>query len=237
MLIFPAIDILEGKVVRLSQGKFSSKTVYNDNPLSVAIQWQEEGAKFLHIVDLDGAKAGKPINLALIEKIAHAVRIPIQLGGGIRDINSLKMILDSGVERVILGSVVVQKPRFLSQACSQFGEKIVVGIDARYGLVSIAGWRETTTKKAIELAREVEASGARTIIFTDIGRDGMLTGCNIDGITEMLAVIKIPLIASGGISTIEEITKLKRLGLAGIIIGKAFYDGKLTLSEAMEAAQ
>ncbi|RII00570.1 1-(5-phosphoribosyl)-5-[(5-phosphoribosylamino)methylideneamino]imidazole-4-carboxamide isomerase [candidate division NPL-UPA2 bacterium Unc8] len=237
MLIFPAIDILEGKVVRLSQGKFSSKTVYSDNPLSVAIQWQEEGAKFLHIVDLDGAKAGKPINLALIEKIAHALKIPIQLGGGVRDINSLKMILDKGVERVILGSVVVQKPRFLSQACSRFGERIVVGIDARHGLVSIAGWRETTAKKAVELAREVEASGAKTIIFTDIERDGMLISCNIDGITEILAAVKIPLIASGGISTTEDIIKLKKLGLAGIIIGKAFYDGKLTLSEAMEAAQ
>ncbi len=237
MLIFPAIDILEGKVVRLSQGKFSSKTVYNDNPLSVAMQWQEEGAKFLHIVDLDGAKAGKPINFALIEKIVHAVRIPIQLGGGIRDINSLKMILDKGIERAVLGSAAVQNPRFLSQACSQFGERIAVGIDARHGLVSIAGWREATKKKAIELAREVEANGVRTIIFTDIERDGMLISCNVDGIAEMLAAVKIPLIASGGISTIEDIIKLKRLGLAGIIIGKAFYDGKLTLSEAMKAAQ
>lgn len=237
MLIFPAIDILEGKVVRLWQGKFDAKITYSNNPLSVALKWQEEGAKFLHLVDLDGAKAGKPINLALIKRIAHTLQIPIQLGGGIRDIDSLKMVLDGGIKRAILGSSAARQPGLLSQACSQFGERIVVGIDARQGLVSTRGWQEATTKKAVELAQEVEARGAKTIIFTDIERDGMLMGCNIDRITEMLAVIKIPLIASGGISTTEDITKLKRLGLAGAIIGKAFYDGKLTFSRAMEATE
>lgn len=237
MLIFPAIDILEGKVVRLSQGKFDAKTTYSNDPLSIALKWQGEGARFLHVVDLDGAKAGKPINLALIEKMAHTLRIPIQLGGGIRDSNSLKMVLDKGIKRAILGSSAAQKPGFLKEACSQFGERIAVGIDARQGFVSIRGWQEETAKKAVELAREVEASGAKAIIFTDIERDGMLAGCNIDGITEMLAAVKISLIASGGISTTEDITKLKKLGLAGVIIGKVFYDGKLTLSRAMEAAQ
>lgn len=237
MLIFPAIDIIEGKVVRLSQGKFDAKTTYSNDPLSVALKWQEEGAEFLHVVDLDGAKSGRPINLPLIEKIARTLRIPIQLGGGIRDINSLKAVLDKGIKRAILGSSAMRRPGFLREACSRFGERIAVGIDARQGLVSTHGWQEATAKKAVELAREVETSGAKTIIFTDIERDGMLTGCNIDGIEEILAVVKIPLIASGGISTTEDITKLKRLGLAGVIVGKAFYDGKFTLSRAMEAAQ
>ncbi len=237
MLIFPAIDILEGKAVQLSQGKFNTKITYSNDPLSLALKWQEEGAEFLHIVDLDGAKTGKPVNLALIKKIVCALYIPVQLGGGIRNHDSLRMVLEAGIKKAILGSSAAQNPEFLKESCSRFGERIVVGIDARRGYVSIRGWQEETTKKAVELAREVEMNGAKTLIYTDIEHNGMLTGCNIDGIKEILGVIGISLIAAGGISTLEDIRRLKKLGLAGVIIGRAFYDGRLTLSSAMEAAR
>jgi len=240
MLIIPAIDIRNGRVVRLIQGDFEQETVYDDDPVGVARKWESEGAELIHIVDLDGAREGRPENLKLVEDIAREISIPVELGGGVRNLRTIESILDKGIERVILGTEAVESPEIIKKACREFGERIVVGIDAKDGLVVVRGWVSSTSRKAIDLAEEMEGAGVRTIIFTDIKRDGMLSGPNLESLREMLKAITIPLIASGGISSLEDINSIKSLGdekLQGVIVGKALYDGRVNLREAIAVSE
>jgi len=240
MLVIPAIDIKGGKCVRLVQGKMDQETVYSTNPVEVAKKWQSMGAEFLHLVDLDGAFAGEPKNSVAIEAIADAITIPFQVGGGIRDIEAINLYLAMGASRIILGTTALEKTWFVRDVCGQHHGQILVGIDARDGKVAIKGWEELTNKAAIELAKELEDAGVAGIIYTDISRDGMLKGPNIEGIKALAQSVKIPIIASGGVSNIEDIKRLKELesiGVVGVITGKAIYTGGLNLTEAIKVAR
>lgn len=237
MLIIPAIDIRDGRVVRLIQGDFNQEIVYNDDAVEVARKWEREGAELLHVVDLDGAREGGLRNLELVENIASEISIPVELGGGIRNLRAIEEVLNKGIERVIIGTEAVESPDLIKEACQEFGERIVVGIDARDGLVAVRGWTASTSRKAVALAGEMESIGVRTIIFTDIKSDGMLSGPNLASLKEMLKAATIPLIASGGVSSLEDIKNLKSLeseGLQGVIVGKALYDGRVNLKEALD---
>ncbi|MCX7919747.1 MAG: 1-(5-phosphoribosyl)-5-[(5-phosphoribosylamino)methylideneamino]imidazole-4-carboxamide isomerase [bacterium] len=239
MQIIPAIDILEGQCVRLQQGEYSRKTVYSDDPVSVAKRWESAGAKWLHIVDLDGAKTGSLKNLDTVVRIVNAVTIPVELGGGIRDLASIKQVLSLGIQRVVLGTIAYSYAAMVEEACNRFGEKIAVGIDARHGRVMIKGWLEKTDIPALDLAKRMENSGVKTIIYTDISKDGMLEGPNLAAIKHIACNVGISVIASGGIATINDIQNLKQLGcpnLIGAIVGKAIYDGQLDLHQAILAA-
>ena len=240
MLVIPAIDIKGGKCVRLVQGKMDQETVYSTNPVEVAKKWQSMGAEFLHLVDLDGAFAGEPKNSVAIEAIADAITIPFQVGGGIRDIEAINLYLAMGASRIILGTTALEKTWFVRDVCEQHHGQILVGIDARDGKVAIKGWEELTNKAAIELAKELEDAGVAGIIYTDISRDGMLKGPNIEGIKALAQSVKTPIIASGGVSNIEDIKRLKELesvGVVGVITGKAIYTGGLNLTEAIKVAK
>ena len=240
MLVIPAIDIKGGKCVRLVQGKMDQETIYSTNPVEVAKKWQSMGAEFLHLVDLDGAFAGEPKNSVAIEAIADAITIPFQVGGGIRDTEAINLYLAMGASRIILGTTALEKTWFVRDVCEQHHGQILVGIDARDGKVAIKGWEELTNKAAIELAKELEDAGVAGIIYTDISRDGMLKGPNIEGIKALAQSVKIPIIASGGVSNIEDIKRLKELesiGVVGVITGKAIYTGGLNLTEAIKVAK
>lgn len=240
MLVIPAIDIKGGKCVRLVQGKMDQETVYSTNPVEVAKKWQSMGAELLHLVDLDGAVAGEPKNVNAIEAIADAISIPFQVGGGIRDMDSINLYLTIGASRLILGTVACKDPLFVRDACAKHHGQIMVGIDAREGKVAIKGWEELTAKSVSELAKELEDAGVAGIIYTDISRDGMLKGPNIEGTKALAQSVSIPIIASGGVSNIEDIKKLKELesvGVAGVITGKAIYTGSLNLAEAIKVAK
>jgi len=236
MIIFPAIDLKEGKCVRLEQGLMEKDTVYSDNPAAMARHWQDEGGEFLHLVDLDGAFAGVPKNKAAIEAIVAAVDIPTELGGGIRDLETIEAYLKLGVDRVILGTVAKENPALVAEACRSFPGQIVVGIDAKNGQVAVRGWAEVTEKKATELAREMEGFGVTAIIYTDIARDGMMQGPNLAATRALAEAISIPVIASGGVSSLDDIRNLLEIepyGVAGVITGKAIYSGSLDLREAV----
>lgn len=240
MLVIPAIDIKGGKCVRLVQGRMDQETVYSDNPVEVAKKWVSMGAEYLHLVDLDGAVAGEPKNVDTIEAIADAIRIPFQVGGGIRDIDTINLYMSIGASRVILGTIAYKDPYFVRDACEKHNGQIVVGIDARDGKVAIKGWEEVTEKTAADLAKELEGVGVAGIIYTDISRDGMLKGPNLEGTKALAQSVKIPIIASGGVSNIEDIKRLKELepfGVAGVITGKAIYTGSLDLKEAIRVAR
>jgi phosphoribosylformimino-5-aminoimidazole carboxamide ribotide isomerase len=240
MIIFPAIDIRGGKCVRLTEGRFDQETVFADNPVDMAVRWLTEGAQFLHVVDLDGALAGKPVNVDAITAIVRAVDIPVQLGGGIRTLDSIAQILAAGVQRVILGSVAVRQPELVKAACQEFGERIVVGIDARDGQVAVDGWGVTGGIGAEELAKKMAAAGVTRIIYTDISRDGTLTGVNVTATAELARAAGIRVIASGGVSGMADILAVKAAevdGIEGVIVGKAIYTGNLTLQEALNAAR
>ena len=235
MIAIPAIDIKGGKVVRLSQGEFSRQTDYSDSPVDIAIRWESLGAEMIHIVDLDGALEGSPRNLDIVERIAKSVKTKLELGGGIRDEESIARALDSGVEKVVIGTKSLDR-EFLDSVTRKFKDHIVVGIDALDGLVRTKGWVAETDITAVELAGRVGASGVKTINYTDISRDGMLEGPNIDSLRELLRSTGLNIIAAGGISSIEDIKKMKALeseGLKGVIIGKALYEGRLDLAEAI----
>lgn len=235
--IIPAIDIRGGKVVRLKQGDYRQETVYHDDPVAMARHWETEGAQWLHVVDLDGAREGKSVNLDLVAAIAEAIAIPVELGGGIRNINTVEEAVNKGIARVIIGTKAVTSPDFVREACCKFGGKIIVGIDARDGLVSVEGWTSSTSHRAVDFAKEMETLGVKRIIFTDIKNDGMLSGPNLEALDEMLREITIPIIASGGVSCIEDIKSLKNMeaqGLEGAIVGKALYDGRINLKEAIK---
>lgn len=232
----PAIDIRNGKCVRLYQGDYQRETIFNDNPLDVALQWQSLGASRIHIVDLDGAAAGEVVNLEVIQNIAAAVYIPVQLGGGIRTLENISKILKAGLERVILGTIAVENPALVKEACRKYPDSIIVSIDAREGQVATRGWLKGTQLPAVKLAQDMVHLGVRRFIYTDINRDGTLIGPNYNSITELLDVIKYPVIAAGGISSLEHLKVLKRIGVEGAIIGKALYTGDIDLKKALEIA-
>ncbi len=236
MIILPAIDLKEGRCVRLEQGLMDKDTVYSDDPAAQALLWQEQGGEYLHIVDLDGAFAGVPKNQAAIEAIVAAIEIPSELGGGIRDMETIEAYLDLGINRVILGTVAKENPTLVKEACRKFPGQIVVGIDAKDGLVAVRGWADLTEKKATEMAKEMEDFGVEAIIYTDIARDGMMQGPNIEATKALAESITIPVIASGGLSTLDDIRRLVEIeasGVTGVITGKAIYSGAIDLREAV----
>lgn len=238
MIVFPAIDIKDGKCVRLTQGEFDKVKVFSDKPYEMAQNWEKSGAKYIHLVDLDGALEGELKNRDTIKEILKNITIPAQIGGGIRNIERIKELLDLGISRVILGTAAIKNPEMVKEAVEKFGaDKIVVGIDAKNGKVAIKGWVEVTEKDAVELAIEMKALGVERIIYTDIAKDGMLTGINITELKNIAVKSGIKVIASGGVSSIEDIKLVKEnevLGIEGVITGKAIYEGKLDLYEALK---
>jgi len=240
MLVIPAVDILSGKCVRLFKGRFDSSTVFSDDPVEAALRWSEMGAEWIHVVDLDGAREGEPRNLEVVSRIVEAVDVPIQFGGGVRSMGVIERLLELGVRRVILGTAALRRPDLVREACSRFGDAIAVSIDAKEGVVATDGWLRLSDRSAVELALEMERMGVRLIIYTDISRDGTLSGANVESIRRMAESVGVPLIASGGVSSIEDILKLKELeplGVVGVIVGKALYTGAVDLREAIAAAR
>jgi len=236
MIVIPAIDIKNGKCVRLQQGRMDRETVFGEDPAAMARRWEVDGAEMIHVVDLDGAIEKKPRNLVSIKRILDAVKIPIQVGGGIRDIATIEMYLSVGIRRIIIGTEAIRNPALVQAACRKYPGRIVVGIDARKGLVAIEGWIETTQTRAVDLARRFEQSGVVAINFTDIHRDGMQTGPNLEATRELAESVSIPVVASGGVSTLKDIRNLIPLepfGVIGVITGKALYAGTLNLKEAI----
>ena len=236
MMIFPAIDLRGGHCVRLYKGDFSKEEIFSDHPGEMAKKWEGMGAEFLHVVDLDGARGGQSENLPAIREILSSVQIPIELGGGIRTMEQIESILSLGVRRVILGSAAVESPELVQEAVEKYGERVVVGIDARDGIVAVKGWEESGGIDAVEFAKKMAAFGIRTVIHTDISRDGMLEGANRELYENMIQKLSLRLIASGGVSNIEDVAALKNAGLYGAIIGKAYYTGAIDLRQAVEAA-
>ncbi|AUS98167.1 1-(5-phosphoribosyl)-5-[(5-phosphoribosylamino)methylideneamino]imidazole-4-carboxamide isomerase [Clostridium thermosuccinogenes] len=237
MIIYPAIDVKDGKCVRLVQGQFNAVTVYSDDPVEMALKWEKLGAQYLHVIDLDGARCGEPQNIAVISEMAVKLGIPVQVGGGIRTIETMEIVLCKGIERIILGTSAVKDPKLVKHALQNFENNVVIGIDARDGMVAIEGWAKTSNFTAVGFAKKMEELGAKTIIYTDISRDGMLTGPNFKAMEEMVKEVGVDIIASGGISSIDDIKRLKDIGVAGAIIGKALYTGDIDLVEALEAAK
>lgn len=239
MIIFPAIDIRGGKCVRLLKGDFAKETVFSDKPEDMAKKWQAQGAAFLHLVDLDGALKGKSQNLATVEKILAAVDIPVELGGGIRTMENIDEVLKLGVRRVILGSVAVRSPELVREACAKYGDRIVVGIDAKDGIVAVDGWGVSGNVEATALAKEMKKAGVKTIIYTDISRDGTLAGVNVEATAKLARESGVNIVASGGVKSIDDIKALKpyeKDGIEGVIVGKSIYMGTLDLAEAIAIA-
>lgn len=237
MIIYPAIDIKDGRCVRLVQGKFNDMTVYSNHPVDMALKFEQMGAEYLHIVDLDGARLGKPQNIAAISEMAVKLGIPIQLGGGIRSIEMIEIILCRGIHRVILGTSAVKDPDLVKKAVQAFGNSLAVAIDAKGGVVAIEGWAKTSEFTAIGFAKKMEELGAKIIIYTDISRDGMLKGPNLKAMEDMVKAVGIEVIASGGVTNLQDIKNLKEIGVAGVIVGKALYTGDVDLKEAIAAAK
>jgi phosphoribosylformimino-5-aminoimidazole carboxamide ribotide isomerase len=236
MEVIPAIDILAGNCVRLYQGDYQQVQIYNSDPVVVAREWVNKGATILHLVDLDGAKEGKPVNLEVIKAIITAVDIPVQVGGGLRNRDSLQALFDLGVARAIVGTIAVEKTEEVKKWCSQFPGKVIIGIDAREGKVATRGWLETSEVSAIALAQQFTDTAA--IIYTDIQRDGTLTGPNLNALRELAQAVDVPIIASGGVSSLTDLLSLlslESLGVTGVILGKALYTGAVDLTEAIRA--
>jgi phosphoribosylformimino-5-aminoimidazole carboxamide ribotide isomerase len=241
MLLIPAIDLKDGHCVRLQQGDMRSSTTFGDDPAAMARRWLDAGARRLHLVDLNGAFAGKPVNEGAIKSILRAVGddIPVQLGGGIRDLDTIERYLDDGLSYVIIGTAAVKSPGFLKDACSAFGGHIIVGLDARDGKVATDGWSKLTGHEVIDLAKKFEDYGVEAVIYTDIGRDGMLTGINIDATVRLAQALTIPVIASGGLAGIADIEKLCAVegeGIEGVICGRSIYNGDLDFAAAQQRA-
>jgi phosphoribosylformimino-5-aminoimidazole carboxamide ribotide isomerase len=236
VIIIPAIDIRGGRCVRLFQGRFDAETVYGDNPAAMAERWQGEGAVRLHVVDLDGAADGVPKNRDAIAAILKAVRIPVQVGGGVRDVDTIDEYVNLGVDRVVLGTRAALDPPFLRDVCARFPGRVVVAIDARDGRVAIRGWLEATDRDALDVAREASAAGAASLLYTDIRRDGTQEGPNLDALAAVAAATPTAVIASGGVSTPEHVRSLARIkGIEAAIVGQALYKGTLSLRDAMAA--
>ena len=241
MLLIPAIDLKDGRCVRLNQGDMNADTVFSDDPGAVARHWVEQGARRIHLVDLNGAVAGRPRNEAAIRTIVDAVggNVPVQLGGGIRDLDTIERYLDDGISYVIIGTAAVKNPGFLHDACSAFPGQIIVGLDARDGKVATDGWSKLTRHDVLDLAKKFEGYGVEAVIYTDIGRDGMLTGVNVEATVRLARELRIPVIASGGFASLEDVEKLCAIeedGVTGAILGRALYEGKLDFRAAQARA-
>ncbi|MDE7551649.1 1-(5-phosphoribosyl)-5-[(5-phosphoribosylamino)methylideneamino]imidazole-4-carboxamide isomerase [Bacillus tropicus] len=237
MEIFPAIDLKEGRCVRLYQGEFSKETVMNEDPVAQAIIFEKSGAKTLHIVDLDGAIAGESLNLPIIEKICKAVRIPVQVGGGIRSLVAVEKLFSVGVDKVILGTAALYDKEFLEEAVRLYKEKIIVGIDAKNGFVATRGWLDVSEFSYIDLAKQMENVGVQTIVFTDISKDGTLAGPNVEQLELLQKSVSTRLIASGGVASIQDVKKLNDMNIYGVIIGKALYEKTIDLEEVLEVTK
>ena len=242
MIVIPAIDLKDGQCVRLKQGRMEDSTVFSDDPLSMAAHWQEQGARRLHLVDLNGAFAGEPINGEIVKAIAEAYpSLPLQIGGGIRDLTTIDAYLSAGVSYVIIGTRAVKEPQFVKQACEQFPGQVIVGLDAKDGLVATDGWAELSNLSAVELALEFADYGVEAIVYTDIARDGMMQGVNLEATVKLAEQSAIPIIASGGVTNIDDIVALKAVcntrtgaGISGAITGRAIYEGTLDLKQAQD---
>ena len=234
MIILPAIDIKGGQCVRLYQGDYAQVTTYDADPVQVAQRWQSAGASWLHVVDLDGAAAGHPVNVEVIRRIRAGTSLRIELGGGMRLLAHIQQMLDLGIDRVILGTVALTDRALLAETLARWGERMAVGLDARNGRVAIAGWRETSQVQAASLAVELSASGVQRFIYTDIARDGALKGPNLEGLRQIQQVITCPLIASGGVASLDDLRSLAALGIEGTIVGKALYTGDVDLAKAIQ---
>jgi phosphoribosylformimino-5-aminoimidazole carboxamide ribotide isomerase len=237
MQIYPAIDVRGGRCVRLKQGDYAQETVFDNDPVAVGRRWEKLGARWLHVVDLDGAKTGHPVNGDVIRAIRSAVKINCQVGGGLRDDDDIEEAFSWGVERVILGTRALSDPGWLRSVCERHPGRVVLGLDARAGVVATHGWLETSEHQAVDVARRVVAWRLAAIVYTDIAKDGMLAGPNFEALTELTEAVPIPVIASGGISSVDDVRRLSGLGLAGCIIGRALYEGKIDLAEALAAIQ
>jgi phosphoribosylformimino-5-aminoimidazole carboxamide ribotide isomerase len=240
LIIIPAIDLKGGKCVRLLQGDFERVTVYSDHPAEMAHLWREKGAERLHLVDLDGSVAGAPQNAEVIGQIVKEVNLPVEIGGGIRDLTTVKRYLDMGVQWVILGTAALKDRSFVYKACDLYPGRIILGIDATDGRVAVEGWTEQSAMTALELAKSYENCGMAAVIYTDIRRDGMQTGVNVEETRNLAEAIEIPVIASGGVATLEDIKRLlplEKAGIAGVIVGKALYSGAIALEEAIHLAK
>ncbi|MEV5109162.1 1-(5-phosphoribosyl)-5-[(5-phosphoribosylamino)methylideneamino]imidazole-4-carboxamide isomerase [Bacillus sp. LBA3-1-1.1] len=237
MEIFPAIDLKEGRCVRLYQGEFSKETVMNEDPVAQALIFEKFGAKILHIVDLDGAIAGESVNLPVIERICRAVRIPVQVGGGVRSLAAVEKLLLVGVEKVILGTAALYDKAFLEEAVRLYKEKIIVGIDAKNGFVATRGWLDMSEISYIDLAKQMENVGVQTIVFTDISKDGTLAGPNFEQLELLQKSVGIRLIASGGVASIQDVKKINDMNIYGVIIGKALYEKTIDLEEVLEVTK
>jgi phosphoribosylformimino-5-aminoimidazole carboxamide ribotide isomerase len=237
MIIYPAIDLRDGKAVRLVEGDFSKETVFDANPVDAAIRWQDAGAEWLHIVDLDGARTGSTANASAVSAIRSAVRVPIELGGGIRTAETARHYLELGVDRVILGTVAVSDPSLVESLVEKWGDRIAVGLDARDGKLATDGWLEQSEETAIDHALKLRLAGVATFVITDIRRDGKLQGPNLDQLKQAQFALQSGVIASGGVSTIEDVREVAALGVDGAIIGRALYDGRIDLAEAIAAAR
>ncbi len=240
MNLYPAIDLKDGNCVRLLRGEMDAATVFNTDPADQARAFQSVGFERLHLVDLNGAFEGKPVNASAVESILAATELPTQLGGGIRDIETIEQWLEKGLSRVILGTIALRDPGIVKQACKLFPGHIAVGIDARNGQVAVEGWAETSSTTALDLARKFEDAGVEAIIYTDIDRDGALQGVNVDATRDLAAAISIPVIASGGVASLEDIRNLRAVeesGIEGVIIGRALYDGRIDPAEALKLAR
>jgi phosphoribosylformimino-5-aminoimidazole carboxamide ribotide isomerase len=240
MLLVPAIDLKGGQCVRLRQGRMDDVTVFSDDPVSVAKRWADEGAERIHVVDLDGAVKGQPINIAVVEQIAAAVEVPVQVGGGIRDEETVQRYLNAGVQYVIIGTKAVNAPHFLHDLCLEFPRHIIVSLDAKDGRVALNGWAKLTGHDVIETALHCERDGVEAIIYTDIAKDGMMQGFSVESTRNLARALKTPVLASGGVSSLDDIRKLKELepdGVAGAVIGRALYQGSLDFAQAIKIAR
>lgn len=238
MIIFPAIDMRQGKCVRLLQGRAEQETIYFEDPIAVAQRWQAEGAAWLHLVDLDGAMSAGSGNRAIAKRIFGVLRIPVQFGGGVRSMEDVEEILEAGAARVIVGTAAVQNPEFLKEAVQRFSEQIVVGIDARNGQVATHGWNQVGSLEAVAFAQTLARSGVRRVVYTDIAKDGMLVGPNLEATQRLAVDSQLQVIASGGVGSLDDLRALRGLepmGIEGAIVGKALYEGRFTLKEAIEA--
>lgn len=240
MLLIPAIDLKGGQCVRLRQGRMNDATVFSDDPASVAKRWADEGAERIHVVDLDGAFKGSPVNLKVVEEIVAAVDVPVQIGGGIRDEETVQRYLNSGVQYVIIGTKAVNTPHFLHDLCLEFPRHIIVSLDAKDGRVALNGWAKVTSHDVVETAVHCERDGVEAIIYTDISRDGMMQGFNAESTSALARALKTPVLASGGVSSLDDIRRLKEIendGVAGAVIGRALYEGGLDFKEAVRLAK
>ena len=236
MELWPAIDILQGRCVRLRQGDYRQPTLFSPDPVQMAVHWVEQGAQRLHLVDLDAARSGRPVNADVVRRILQEVQVPCQVGGGIRSQEAIQQWLELGVSRLVCGTQALRDPDWFAQMCQQYPQRLVLGIDARAGRVAIQGWQETSQVLATDLARQVQSLPVAAIVYTDIERDGMMQGPNFPAIEQMVRCTRVPVIASGGISSVEDLRRLRGLGVAGCIVGRALYQGAFTLAEALQAA-